>query len=147
MEKKSGKCLEIWLQKFIRTLQSEMTLLSAVFTCDFCSVLKVSFHFSFSNFKGILTCFLPERTRTTTRKMAAHLTVSYAVYAHAPKAGPVTPLTGSLTPSFHGVFLIPETDIITGRDCMDDWNGTVTSALLSQILSPWVNRSATFSSF
>ena len=56
--KKSGKSLEIWLQKFVRTLQSEMTLSSAVFTCDFCSVLKVSFHFSFSNFKGILRVFL-----------------------------------------------------------------------------------------
>ena len=76
--------------------------------------------------------------------MAAHLTMTYAVYAHAPKARPVTPLTGSLTPSFHGVFLIREIDIITGQDCMDDWNGTVTLALLSQILSPWVNRSATF---
>ena len=37
--KKSGKGLEIWFQKCIRTLQPEMNLSSAVFTCDFCSVL------------------------------------------------------------------------------------------------------------
>ena len=37
--KKSGKSLEIWLQKFVRTLQSRITLSSAVFTGDFCSVL------------------------------------------------------------------------------------------------------------
>ena len=37
--KKSGKSLENWLQKFVRTLQSQMTLSPAVFTRDFCSVL------------------------------------------------------------------------------------------------------------
>ena len=65
-------------------------------------------------------------------------------YAHAQKANHVTPLTGSLTPLYHGAFLIRETGIITGQGCTAGSSWTDTSVPPSQILSPWENRSAGF---
>ena len=95
-----------------------------------------------------LTCsfvvLLTEPTHITTKRTAAHLRENYAAYAHAQKANHVTPLTDSLTPLYHGVFLIRETGIITGQGCTAGSSWTDTSVPPSQILSPWENRSIEF---
>lgn len=79
--------------------------------------------------------------------MVAHPTVIYVAFAHAQKANHVTLLTDSLTLLYHGVFHIREIGIITGQDYMADWSGTDISVQLSQILSPWANRSEEFYQF
>ena len=93
-----------------------------------------------------LTCssvvLLTVPTHITTKRTAAHLKEIYVAYAHAQKADHVTPLTDSLTPLYHGAFLIRETDITTGQGYTAGSSWTDTSVPPSQILSPWENRSA-----
>ena len=52
----------------------------------------------------------------------------------------VTQWTDSSTLSSHGAYRTQETDIITGLDCMVDWNGMVSSVQQSLTLNLWENR-------
>ena len=84
--------------------------------------------------------FISDATRTSTRRMALVLQGNFVVCAVVPRAHLVTHRTDNLTHLYLGVCPILEIDTIIGLDSMEDWSGTVSSALRSPTLNQWENR-------